>query len=95
MNIYGKHRKWSHHGILAHKDDTLPTETQPDLMHLLGADIVDGDDENRIIRFEHTLKLIKVSSLVCVLAPHVFLQLKIGYLRAEKKRMIWISGVDV
>jgi hypothetical protein len=36
----------SYHCILSHKNDSLTTETQTDLVHLLGADIVHSDDED-------------------------------------------------
>jgi hypothetical protein len=51
-------------------------------VHLLRADIVDGDDEDRLVLVEQALELIEVSGLGCGLAPHVSLWLKIGYLRA-------------
>ena len=34
------------HGVLAHHDDTLATESNTDLVHLVGTDIVDVDDED-------------------------------------------------
>jgi hypothetical protein len=55
----------SHHGVLAHQDDTLAAEGPSDFVHLLGADIVDADDEDRLVFFEETLKLIEVAGLVC------------------------------
>ena len=35
------------HGVLAHDDNTLATEGDTDLVHLVGADVVDIDDEER------------------------------------------------
>ena len=35
-----------HHGVLAHEDNTLTPKRESDLVHLLGADIVDADDED-------------------------------------------------
>lgn len=34
------------HGVLAHHNDTLSTESNTDLVHLVGSDIVDVDDED-------------------------------------------------
>merc|ERR1719443_1952923 len=34
-----------HHRVLAHEDDGLASEGNPDLLHLLGPDIVSSDDE--------------------------------------------------
>lgn len=62
-----------YHGVLAHEDDTLPTETQTNLVHLLRADIVDVDDEDRLVLVEKALELIEVSGLGSGLAPHVSL----------------------
>lgn len=60
-------------------------------MHLLRADIVDGDDENRLVLVEQALQLLEVTGLGCGLAPHVFLFLKIGYLRAR----VWNDNLAV
>lgn len=61
----GKNR---YHSILAHQDDALhlPSTSQalPDLVHLLRADIVDGDDEDGFVLFEQALELVEVSGLV-------------------------------
>ena len=42
------------------------------------------------VLFKQSLQLVEVSRLVCCLAPHVFLEVKIGYLRVK---MIWIGVV--
>lgn len=42
------------------------------------------------VLFKQSLQFVKVSRLVCCLAPHVFLEVKIGYLRVK---MIWIYVV--
>ena len=55
-------RASTHHGVLAHQDDTLAAEGLPDLVHLLRADIVDGDDEDGLVIFEQALKLLEVRS---------------------------------
>jgi hypothetical protein len=48
--------RFSYHGILAHQDNTLATEGESNLVHLLGADIVDGDDEDGGVLFEQALE---------------------------------------
>ena len=81
----------SHHCVLAHQNNTgnfaISSQTLSDLMHLLRADIVNGDDENRLVFFQQALELVKIAGLVACLAPHVFLELKIGYLRVK----IWVE----
>lgn len=73
----------SYHGVLSHENNTLATETQTNLVHLLGADIVDGDNEDGLVLFEKTLQLIEVSGLGVCFAPHVSFFVKIGCLRAK------------
>lgn len=63
----------SYHGVLSHQDDTLSPERLSDLVHLLRADIVDGDNEDAAILLEKALQLIEIAGLVCGLAPHIFL----------------------
>merc|ERR1719242_930707 len=41
-----------HHGVLAHEDDSLASEGNPDLLHLLGSDIVSSNDEALGILFQ-------------------------------------------
>jgi hypothetical protein len=50
-------------------------------VHLLRADIVDGDDENGLIILQQALELVEVAGLVLA-APHIFLFVKVGCLRA-------------
>lgn len=52
-------------------------------MHLLRADIVNGDNEDGFVFFQQGLELVEVSGLVAGPAPHVFLEMKIGYLRVK------------
>lgn len=81
------------HGVLAHEDNTLTTETHTNLVHLLGADIVDGDKENSLVLVKKPLELIEVSGLGSGFAPHVFLIfVKRGCLRANGENC---DGVDV
>lgn len=61
------------HGVLAHQDDTLAAESLTNLVHLLGGDIVNLDDEDATVLLEKALQLIEVAGLVCALAPHIFL----------------------
>ena len=43
-------RFWAYHGVLSHEDNAIDlaiaSQAFSDLVHLLGADIVDGDDED-------------------------------------------------
>jgi hypothetical protein len=55
----------SHHGVLAHQDNTLSAEGVSDFVHLLGADIVDADDEDGLVLLQQALELIEVAGLVC------------------------------
>lgn len=77
----------AHHCILAHQNYTLylaiAPQTLPDFVHLLRADVVNGDNEDGFVFFQQGLELIKVSGLVASPAPHVFLEMKIGYLRVK------------
>lgn len=43
------------------------------LVHLLGADIVDSDNKDAVVLLEETLELVEVASLVFRSAPHIFL----------------------
>ncbi len=43
-------------------------------MHLLGADIVDANDEDTLVLLEQALELVEVAGLVFGLAPHIFLK---------------------
>ena len=54
----------SHHGVLSHQDNTLTSEGVPDFVHLLGADIVDTDDEDGVVLFKEALELLEVARLV-------------------------------
>lgn len=63
----------TYHGVLAHQDNTLVAEGVSDFVHLLRADIVDGNDEDGAVLFEQALELVEVAGLVCSLAPHIFL----------------------
>ena len=57
--------KLPYHSVLSHKDNTLTTEGLSNLVHLLGADIVDTNDEDRAVLFEEALELIEIAGLVC------------------------------
>jgi hypothetical protein len=63
----------AYHGVLAHQDNTLTTEGDTDLVHLLRADIVDTNDEHGLVFIEEKLQLLEVSGLGCFIAPHVSL----------------------
>ena len=62
----------TYHGVLAHQDDSLTAEGLSDLVHLLRADIVDGDDEDGPVILQQALQLVEVTGLVSRLAPHIF-----------------------
>lgn len=53
----------ANHGVLSHQDNTLATEGDTDLVHLLGRDIVDTDDEDSVVLIEKRLQLLEVSGL--------------------------------
>lgn len=53
------------HGVLAHQDNGVTTESVSDLVHLLGRDIVDGDDEDGLVSLKKRLQLVEVSGLGC------------------------------
>lgn len=63
----------AYHSVLSHQDNTLTAEGLSDLVHLLGADIVNADDEDALVLFEEALELVEVASLVLGSAPHIFL----------------------
>jgi hypothetical protein len=71
----------ANHGVLAHENDTVGTERLADLVHLLGRDIVDGDDEDALVLLEKGLELLEVSGLECFSAPHYDRVDTIGSLR--------------
>ena len=48
----------TYHGVLTHQDDGLSTEGDTDLVHLLGADIVNADDEDGAVLLETMTKLL-------------------------------------
>lgn len=60
----------TYHGVLTHQYDTLTTEGLTDLVHLLGRDIVDLDDEDGLVLLEEVLQLVEVAGLCCRFAPH-------------------------
>jgi hypothetical protein len=64
--------KTTDHSVLSHQDYALSTKGDTNLVHLLGADIVNTNDEDRLVVLKETLELLVVSGFGCVLAPHVF-----------------------
>ena len=80
----------SYHGVLAHQDNALAAEGMADLVHLLGRDIVDFDDEDGLVLLQQALELVEVASLVRRLAPHIFLFMKAGCLRASDRVYSWV-----
>lgn len=53
-----------YHGVLAHQDNALTAKGVSDLVHLLGGDIVNLDDEDRLVILEQALELVEVAGLV-------------------------------
>lgn len=51
--------------------------------HCSPANIVDSDNEDRLVFFEQAFQLVKVGCLAVGFAPHIFFGLKIGYFRAK------------
>jgi hypothetical protein len=60
----------TYHSILPHQHDTLTAQALANLVHLLGGDIVDGNDEDAVVLLEKPFELVEVAGLVCGLAPH-------------------------
>jgi hypothetical protein len=71
----------TYHGVLAHQDNTLASESMSDLVHLLRADIVDLNDEDGLVLLEQALELVEVLRLVAGFGPHFFLWYEAGCLR--------------
>ena len=63
----------TNHCIFAHENDAFSSQTSPNLVHLLRADIVNGHNEDGFVLLEQALELVEIDRLVCCLAPHVFL----------------------
>ncbi len=53
-----------YHSVLAHQNHAVSAQCPADLVHLLRADIVDGDDENRFVLLEEILELVEVDGFV-------------------------------
>lgn len=53
-----------HHGVLAHEDDGVTTETLPDVLELVGSDIVCGDDQHLRVVVQELAKLRVVRDLL-------------------------------
>jgi hypothetical protein len=56
----------------------------PDLVHLLRANIVDGDNEDGLELVEKALELVKVNGFGTCLAPHVFLMCEDRIFKGEE-----------
>jgi hypothetical protein len=66
-------RNPTYHSVLSHQNDTVTTKGLSDLVHLLGADIVDTNDEDGGVLLKEALELLEVASFVFGSAPHIFL----------------------
>jgi len=60
----------TYHSVLSHQYDGFTTERETNLVHLLRRDIVDCDDEDRLVLLEKSFELVEISSFVSGLAPH-------------------------
>ena len=76
----------AYHGVLPHQNYSgnaiFSSQALSNLVHLLRADIVNLDDEDRLVLLQQGLQLVEVSRLGISLSPHVFFGMKIGSLRA-------------
>jgi hypothetical protein len=82
----------TYHGVLAHQDNTLTAEGLTNLVHLLRRDIVDRDDEDGPVLLQQALQLVEVAGLVSRFAPHIFLVMKAGCLRAM---VLWCGNEEL
>jgi hypothetical protein len=82
----------SYHGVLAHQDNTLAAKGLTNLVHLLRRDIVDRDDEDGPVLLQQALQLVEVAGLVSRFAPHIFLVMKAGCLRAM---VLWCGNEEL
>merc|ERR1712230_8929 len=78
----------SDHGVLAHQNHCFASEGLADFVHLLRGDIVNADDEDGLVLVEQALQLVEVHSLGSSLAPHDFLRMKLGCLRAKSNAIV-------
>lgn len=60
MNLY----RPLHHGVLPHKNYRVTTETLADILELIRADVIGGDDENLAIVLEQLAELGVVVNLL-------------------------------
>ena len=86
-------RDKTHHCILSHQDHTVAAKAVPDLMNMMGTDIVDRDDEDGLELFAEALELVEVDSLGTSLAPHVFLLCEDRIFKGKEVEMLIIVGV--
>ena len=73
----------ANHSVLAHQNDRLSSEGRADFVHLLGADIVNRDNEDGLELVEQALKLVEVDSFGSRFAPHNSFDIELGCLRAN------------
>ena len=62
----------SYHSVLAHQHYTIAAQGLADLVHLLGADIFDSDNENGLVVLQQRPQTVEVDGLVSRFAPHIF-----------------------
>lgn len=59
-------------------------------MHLLGADIVDGDNEDGFILLKQSFELIEIGCFVFRLAPHIFL-LEVRIFKVQGRSIVLVT----
>merc|ERR1712013_767464 len=52
---------FSHHCVLSHKHFTFPSESDSNLLHLFGANIVSGDDETGRVLLDQPFNTLEVT----------------------------------
>merc|ERR1719500_1625176 len=71
VNLQMSSNGFPHHGVLTHHDNSLSTKGNPNLLHLLRADIVSSNDEALWVLIEQCSKLCEVGCLPgCLVLPN-------------------------
>ena len=105
MRVVGEDgtERTANHGVFAHQDDTHSTESDTNLMHLVGSDIVDVDQKDggwdlsvsgflmkqKVLTIfgEELLKLFKVNCLISTSSTHCEFCLAKTPLQCDMSRM--------
>jgi len=62
----------SDHSIFTHQDDAFTAEGDTNLVHLVGTNVVDIDDEDGGVLDDELLELLKIELLLSTSSTHVF-----------------------